>query len=66
MWDFEFKKVEPPVAVVTFNAKPFGRWATGVEFCGCEAEFHLENGRWLVTSLKLLSPGSTDLLEMPR
>jgi hypothetical protein len=42
LWDFAFESLDAQRAVVTFSAKPFGKWATGSEFCGCRAEFRRE------------------------
>ena len=65
LWNFDFESVDPPRAVVAFNAKPFGKWAGGYEYCGCRAEFRLERGRWRMTRLTLFKPGSTELLKLP-
>jgi hypothetical protein len=66
LWGFEFEQVDPPKAVVSFNAKPFGEWATGAEYCGCRAEFRLDkDGRWRMVHLWLFKPGSTELLPKP-
>jgi hypothetical protein len=67
LWDFEFLTLDGEGAVVFFNAKPFGRWATGNEYCGCKAEMRLQpNGQWRMTMLELLKPGSTEQLDWPR
>jgi hypothetical protein len=66
LWDFAFESVDSQRAVVTFSAKPFGKWATGSEFCGCRAEFRREaNGKWRMINLQLFDPGTTNLLNWP-
>jgi hypothetical protein len=67
LWDFEFLVLDRERAVVFFNAKPFGGWATGNEYCGCKAEMRLQpNGQWRMTHLEMLKPGSTEQLDWPR
>jgi hypothetical protein len=66
LWGFDFNQVDPPRAVVFFNAKPFGGWATGAEYCGCQAEFRREGGRWRMIKLEVFQPGKTELLPAPR
>jgi hypothetical protein len=66
LWAFEIEKVDPPVAVVFFKAKPFGQWATGSEYCGCRAEFRLgTDGQWRMSNLKIYKPESMELLHRP-
>ncbi len=66
LWDFDFEELDPPRATLFFNAKPFGKWATGAEFCGCRAQFRQEpDGRWRMVRLELFKPGSTESLDLP-
>jgi hypothetical protein len=65
--DFEFEMIEPPKAVVSFRAKPFGDMATGSEWCGCRAEFRLDkDGRWRMAKVTLFHPiQGKEILELP-
>jgi hypothetical protein len=66
LWDFDWEEMEASRAVVFFNARPYGAWATGLEFCGCRAEFRLgPDGNWRMTKLALFKPGSTEPLDWP-
>jgi hypothetical protein len=65
LWGFDFEQVDSPRALVFFNAKPFGKWSSGAEYCGCRAEFRLEGGRWRMSKLVLFKPGTNERLVVP-
>jgi hypothetical protein len=66
LWAFEFEKVDPPTAVVAFNAKPISQVFGSTYFCVCRGEFRLDkDGQWRMSNLKVYKPGSTELLNKP-
>jgi hypothetical protein len=54
---FQFEKVDPPTAEVTFNAKSIGQVTGSDYFCWCQAEFRLDkDGQWRMTHLRVHKP----------